>query len=74
MSENELLNNGEGVVEVVSEVGTSSNKLVKLAVVGAVVAATVGVVLYVKKRRSQKVEDNESIEVEKVSHSKKTDK
>lgn len=70
MSGTELIKE-EGVNEVISEVSTSNNTIAKVAVAGVVIAAGVAVVLYVRKRRSSKA-NNETSEVE-VS-SKKSEK
>lgn len=71
MSGNELINEiGEGVEEVIEVPTSNGSTIAKVAVVGTVVAAGVAVVMYVRKRRRAKAE-NETVEVVKEKNSKK---
>lgn len=76
MSGNELINEvGEGVMEEVTDVRPSTGAvLAKVAVAGVIIAAGVGVVMYIKKRRANKVNSDETVLLEEKANSKKSEK
>lgn len=69
MSEKDLMNETMEGSYVISEVPTSKNTLIKLAGAGLVIAAGVGVIMYIKKKRKA----NQMVEVEEV-HTKNSSK
>lgn len=71
MSEKELNETMEGLTEV-SDLSTSNNTFAKVAVIGAVVLVTTGVVMYIRKKNKSKT--TEEVEVVKDSKAKKTQK
>ena len=73
MSENEVINETmEGSMELV-EVPTTGNTLAKVAIAGAVVAAGVAVVMYIRKKRKANAVEAEVVEV-KTKNSNKNEK
>ena len=73
MSEKEAINETmEGTMELV-EVPTTGNTLAKVAIVGAVVAAGVAVVMYIRKKRKANAVEAEVVEV-KTKNSNKNEK
>ena len=63
MSGNELTNETmEGVTVELSEMPKTGNILAKVAVAGAIVAAGVGVYMYIRKRKNAKTEKTEVVE------------
>ena len=73
MSENEVINETmEGSMELV-EVPTTGNTLAKVAIAGAVVAAGVAVVMYIRKKRKANAIEAEVVEV-KTKNSNKNEK
>lgn len=63
MSGNELTNETmEGVTVEFSEMPKTGNILAKVAVAGAIVAAGVGVYMYIRKRKNAKTEKTEVVE------------
>ena len=73
MSENEVINETmEGSMELV-EVPTTGNTLSKVAIAGAVVAAGVAVVMYIRKKRKSNAVEAEVVEV-KTKNSNKNEK
>ena len=71
MSEKELNETMEGLTEV-SDLSASNNTFAKVAVIGAVVLVTTGVVMYIRKKKKSKT--TEEVEVVKDSKAKKTQK
>ena len=71
MSEKELNETMEGLTEV-SDLSASNNTFAKVAVIGAVVLVTTGVVMYIRKKKKSKT--TEEIEVVEDSKAKKTQK
>ena len=73
MSENEVINETmEGAMELV-EVPTTGNTLAKVAIAGAVVAAGVAVVMYIRKKIKANAIEAEVVEV-KTKNSNKNEK
>ena len=73
MSEKEAINETmEGTMELV-EVPTTGNTLAKVAIAGAVVAAGVAVVMYIRKKRKANAVEAEVVEV-KTKNSNKNEK
>jgi len=73
MSKKDVMNETmEGTMDLV-EVPTTGNTLAKVAIAGAVVAAGVAVVMYVRKKRKTKTVEAEIVEV-KTKNSSKTEK
>ena len=73
MSEKEAINETmEGAMELV-EVPTTGNTLAKVAIAGAVVAAGVAVVMYIRKKRKANAVEAEVVEV-KTKNSNKNEK
>lgn len=70
MSEDKLLNK-EGLVETIEEVGYSrGNGIPKIVIVGALIAAGVATVVFIKKRRAKKAMLEQPIVNETVKTSK----
>lgn len=76
MSGNELIKEvGEGAVEEVMDVRPSfGSTLTKVAIAGAVVAAGVAVVVYIKRRKANKETSDEVVLLDEKTNSKKTEK
>ena len=73
MSEKDVMNETmEGTMDLV-EVPTTSNTLAKVAIAGAVVAAGVAVVMYIRKKRKANAIEAEVVEVQ-TKNSSKTEK
>ena len=73
MSEKDVMNETmEGTMDLV-EVPTTSNTLAKVAIAGAVVAAGVAVVMYIRKKRKANAVEAEVVEVQ-TKNSSKTEK
>ena len=73
MSEKDVMNETmEGTMDLV-EVPTTGNTLPKVAIAGAVVAAGVAVVMYIRKKRKANAVEAEVVEV-KTKNSSKTEK
>ena len=73
MSEKEVINETmEGTMDLV-EVPTAGNTLAKVAIAGAVVAAGVAVVMYIRKKRKTNTVEAEVVEV-KTKNSNKNEK
>ena len=73
MSEKDVMNETmEGTMDLV-EVPTTSNTLAKVAIAGAVIAAGVAVVMYIRKKRKANAVEAEVVEV-KPKNSNKTEK
>ena len=74
MSEKDVMNETmEGTMELV-EVPSSSNTIAKVAIAGAVVAAGVAVVMYIRKKRKAKAVEAEVVEDSKAKNSSKSEK
>lgn len=71
MSEKELNETMEGLTEV-GDLSASNNTFAKVAVIGAVVLVTTGVVMYIRKKKKAKT--TEEVEVVEDSKAKKTQK
>lgn len=70
MSEKDVMNETmEGTMELV-EVPTAGNTLAKVAIAGAVVAAGVAVVMYIRKKRKANAVEAEVVEVQTKNSSK----
>ena len=73
MSEKDVMNETmEGTMDLV-EVSTTGNTLAKVAIAGAVVAAGVAVVMYIRKKRKANAVEAEDVEVQ-TKNSSKTEK
>ena len=73
MNEKEVINETmEGAMELV-EVPTTGNTLAKVAIAGAVVAAGVAVVMYIRKKRKANAVEAEVVEVQ-TKNSRETEK
>ena len=73
MNEKEVIKDTmEGAMELV-EVPTTGNTLAKVAIAGAVVAAGVAVVMYIRKKRKANAVEAEVVEVQ-TKNSRKTEK
>lgn len=73
MSEKDLMNETmEGSMEL-AEIPTTGNTIAKVAIAGAIIAAGVAVVLYIRKKRNANTEEAEVVEVQ-TKDSKKTEK
>lgn len=71
MSEKELNETMEGLTEV-GDLSTSNNTFAKVAVIGAIVLVTTGVVMYIRKKKKSKT--TEEVEIVEDSKTKKTQK